>query len=246
MSFSAWRESYEKLKRSLAWDSLYNLPLVRLHNNPHLYCAYSIALLLSLLKPDEESCKDELHLSYVCWMDYFAYLDKCSPEGHAGFYHRWPDGRGGSTSHDEVIGIAWLGGPLIARAILSRLEEFDGDYKGPGQVEGRLGEFNLYRFLFLKPYLKACAGYRVSWFSQALWVLTTIAPDFFTDRSKLSAGSLLRNWLMSKRMETLPISGAAIRAWKSRMKALGVGPKWCLERYLSEIPELREIAQEEF
>lgn len=219
----------ERLKRSNAWDHRYNLPTVPIHNQPHLYMAYCIHVF----------GWDAINIE-----DHAAFLHGCSRGPIPGLFARWPGTVGGYTSFDELIGIAYMD-RVAAEMVLDYLTLHDGDYNVSGEP-GRPLEFNMYRFVFLTPYLKARAGFRVGAISQIAWAASTIVPQLFQREDQLSAGSLLRNWLMSKAMREYPISGAAIRAWSKRMREMGIGPRWCFERYLREVPELREFAPDHF
>ena len=73
--------------------------------------------------------------------------------------------------------------------------------------------------------------------------------DFFTrkrERKIGDVGGMLRLWLMLDTMEKYPISGLAILFWKSRLKAIGWGPRRCFTVYLNECPVFTETAPEEF
>jgi hypothetical protein len=161
-----------------------------------------------------------------------------------GLFNRWPDGTGGKTSHDELVGMAYLN-QEAARQIVDYLTEKDGEYNNTSFKETIPEENNQFRFIWLLPFLKSCAKYRVSLISQVLWI-SCLLTDFFKKKENLDGSGLTMRWLMCERMGQYWLSALAIFFWKLKMKSLGVGPKYIFEnKYLVEVPVFAENALEE-
>ncbi|MEO0271998.1 MAG: hypothetical protein ABIM30_02775 [candidate division WOR-3 bacterium] len=96
----------ETLKSSNVWDHRYNLPLVPIHNNPHLYCAYA-----SLI------CKYHF--------DVESHIKRCRAKD--GLIYRWPNQWGGTLSHDEILGLCFTS-PNTVEEIYYHLIENNYDY----------------------------------------------------------------------------------------------------------------------
>jgi len=218
----------EEFKGSNAWDNKFALPLIPMHNNPWIYSAYVRKLCGGF---DSE-------------MDYilFSHMNKCEVE--PGLFNRWPDGSGGVTSHDEIMGLAYHDHDT-AKDILLYLEKHDGEYinvHNPGKWTSE--KFNVYRFIFLKPYLKACAEWHVSLLSQAQFSAFLIY-DLITHKGIDPAGRL-RIWIMLEAMEIFPLSGFVISIWRKIMKNKNITPKLCFTHYLAEVPIMKKMAPEYF
>lgn len=218
----------EKLMKSNAWDSRFSLPTIPMHSNPWIYTAYCLYL---------AGKADGVDYRTKFWPGIDEFFAKCLLP--SGVFTKWPGG--GFTSHDEIMGAAWLR-PGIAREILEYLEKNDGLYDSE-RPESPREDHNVYRFIFLKPYLKACADYRVSFVSQLVWSIAAIANcwNFTGD----SSGVLLF-MLMGDKMEKYPISGISVWFWRRRLtKKFGCTPKLVFSKhYLTECPVLAEIALE--
>lgn len=236
-----------KIKGSNVWDSRFELPLIPIHNNPFLY-SYYVMKMAGYTKEIHERLS--LH------------AENCRTS--FGVFDRWPDGSGGIMSFDELMGLAahheWA-----AQEILAYLTETDGVYiNRPEDVKPHeLDEKHyVYRMIFLKPFLRACAGYKVNLISQAQFSAFLIydllthkftIDDFFkadagTDefRKKLDAPGRLKIWVMLDYMEKYPLSKLAVNWWRRSMRKKDITPKTCFANYLSEVPIMWEIAPESF
>lgn len=201
---------YTAFRNSTAWHPEYDLPLCPDLNNPHLYCSYAF----KIMKAGGMTAAEQLG-----FLDrYDAYAKKCQIA--LGLLNRWPDGHGGMTSHDEVMGMAYLSQSL-AQEILTRLLADDGVYiTHPGEAEGRPSyDFNLLRFVWVLPFIKARALPRVGQISQSVWAAhMTYDALRFKAGSTDDAGGRLRNWIMLEAMEPYGISRAASSFWVWMMK----------------------------
>lgn len=202
------------LKVGDSWDARYDLPLFPYLNNPWAYGAYVLKL---LGRPQELVNRFTAHAGYC--------------EIGIGYFRRWPDGSGGPTSHDELLGMAYACEPVIARRILSRLEEMGGVYNSKDS------EYDtMYRFLFLVPFLRKRAGYKVGLTDQLKWSIHVV---WSAVKSNGSSGPL-KIWLMEE-MKSYPICSAAFAFWKSRMKEKGPYPRWMFEEHFPAYYELSLI-----
>lgn len=216
----------QKFKDSNAWDPRYNLPLVPKANNPWIYLAYATKLVKDANLSDFDR-KYELKIWNLL----------CSCEVKPGLYNRWPDGSGGVTSHDELIGMAYLV-PEMAFRILSHLEIHLGYYNNLGT--GGYLRFNLYRFVFLKPYLKVRAKMDLNLWDKLAWSAYMLLDALFY-KGRDEDGRLMR-WLMAEHTQHL----WATRFWVESMNRKVRGPKQIFETYLTECPVFREVAPDNF
>lgn len=234
---------FKSFQASNAWDQRFNLPLVPMHNNPWIYLAYA----LKMVRLGKHTNDELIELVDLCE----DHLAACRTKVWGEFY-RWPDGSGGNTSHDEVMGIAYVDWCLKlatkpTQAILSRLQQTDGEYNVQNLPEGVPERWNIERFVFLEPFLKACAGFRVGLISQ-LWFSIPLLVDIFKYKKEDGNESgILLKWIMFEPMEKYLLSGICIQIWKSKMKKLGINPKQIFtEKYLKECPAYGENAPNEF
>lgn len=226
-----------KLPYSQAWDPRYDLPSVPIHNQPFLYGAYAIKI-IKLRDGNDFLASHMVHNTIYRFWDYIA---KCEKE--SGLYNRRPDGSGGITSHDELIGLVYIKWPE-SQYILEYLKKHRGRYVNTSEVSWNPFKWNLYRFPWFIAYLKARRDDYLSNAWQFIWSLQLLAPDLVWFRP--DNGGLLRKWIMLDEMERHPISGWFIKKWRAKMKRLGIGPRKCFEHYLVECPVFREFAPEEF
>lgn len=237
-----------KVMGSNAWDEIFSLPLIPMHNNPHLYSHYVMKML---------GYTPEIHKRLSL------HAKNCRTS--FGVFNKWPDGSGGNMSFDEIMGICahhkW-----VSQEILGRLLKTDGIYVNsredvkPYELDEK---HYVYRMVFLKPFLRACAGYKVNLISQAqfsffLIVLDLLKHDFKKEdfdlekkdykkfRKKLNAPGRLRIWVTLDFMEKYPLSKLAVNWWRKAMHKKGITPKVCFNHYLDEVPIMREIAPESF
>lgn len=214
----------DKFKLSPAWDYKYNLPLAPMCNNPWIYLAYATKIITS---------KESLDRAYSS--NIWNQLARC--EKLPGLFNRWPDDKGGITSHDELIGIAYLDAHSAQR-ILKYLSDHWGHYNN--QSNEGFFRFNLNRFVFLKPFLKSCAGQPLTTLDKFLWSAYLIV-DLITYVSKDEGGRLMR-WLMCERMQDI----WSTRLWQKRMSERVRGPKEMFKTYLTECEVYYETSPEKF
>lgn len=220
----------DKIKESTVWDINYNLPTIPRHNNGHIYCAY-VTLILEKLGENTS----DIRASYI---DFF---NKCQLPN--GTFSRWPGGRGGDTSHDEIMGAAYMN-DVFARSLIDYLTKMDGQFSVEKQEQYNERR-NQFRFVWLMPFMKACAGYRVSLFSQAAWGLYAL---YNAATWKGDCSGTLKVWLTLDRMKEYPLSAFFGFIWKLWMeKKHKITPKIIFTKYyLTEEPVLGQIALDSF
>lgn len=209
---------------SNVWDSRYDLPLLPDYSNPWIYGAYAYKIIKQW--GEDQDTKN-------LFVDFMLYSEKCKVE--TGLYHRWPDGFGGVTSHDEVIGLCYISS-AVAKDILAYLDFHDGQYNNMKNLEPSFipDRYNLYRFFWLRPYIAECAKATVSIISQlkwAAWVITNAMVARFGDWD-----TKCFIWLMSEKMENYTICKAALMFWQYRMKKKGMNPHVFFENALAKYP----------
>lgn len=238
----------EKLKASDAWDTRYDLPLFPKYNNPWIYGAVALKL---LRKAGLSATEDAMLVTR-----FEAHAEACRAkdiEGNPipGLFSRWPNGAGGHFSHDEIIGLAYISAKF-AREILDYLEENDGVYSN---IIGAISDpsfadrYNVYRILYVKPFLQACTQRRrVGFASQLQWSSTIITDAIHYKRGDTGdAGGRMRTWLMLDHMGKHFISGTAGLIWKAAMRSKGATLQGTLSLEPgSGYPIMREITLAEF
>jgi hypothetical protein len=205
------------LMASKAWDKRYELPLFPEFNNPWIYGAYAKKLLEESSSPDDLRVRFTIHAMYC-------------QGNEPGFFTRWLGGDGGSTSHDELMGLAYVCEPFVAKKILDRLYARDGVYNPEDKPVD-----TMWRFIFLEPFLRECAGLPVGLFSQLKW-----AAHVFWSALTYKSGSSgpLKIWLMGDVMSKYIICHAAYTFWKRRMAKKGPFPQWMFTEHFPAYPEL--------
>ena len=204
----------KKFEESNAWDWGCLLPTCLELNNPWIYAAYAKLNCDLSGQPTEFSARANEHFYH------------CETQHHNGLFYRWPHKRGGDTSHDEIIGAAYLSS-ILATNIYRYLEIHKWQFNNQNR-KGKTLEFWMGRFIFLKPYLKARGNYKVNIFDQIIWSISLIAS--LINKPPGDGGGRLRNWLMSQEMKRFLICRVAINIWK---KNTGLSPK---EAYALELP----------
>lgn len=149
-----------------------------------------------------------------------------------GLYRRYP-GCNSNTSQDETLAQATISS-LAAQTIL----EYGRKHWWVFQPQG--GEFQwgswLGRFVWLRPYVKFCAVFRMNWFDQILWSACCMASPFsaYSDTS----GKLLF-WVMSRfimKANGKPwLCKQAIRFWNWRMAGKYESPQELFEVYFGSV-----------
>lgn len=106
---------FEQLKESNAWSAAYQLPNMPMHSNPWIYTAYAHRIFWNHFGPaDIRDFNSSLRL-------YFA---KCEPV--PGYISKWP-GDTNPTSHDELLGAAYLSKEFASRSV-AFLASRNGNY----------------------------------------------------------------------------------------------------------------------
>lgn len=196
----------DNFRASNAWDERYRLPTCPNQNNPWLYMAYAERI---------GFCTNQVVVSRI---EAEAFGVKCEIE--SGLIARWPTKDGGMTSHDELIGACSLS-PWLADRIAAYLERHDGEYNSTGEVSDIPERYDLFRIVWLMPYVRACAGWQVGLFSQLLWSVSCILSALDADLG----GGKLRFWLMFPQMENLPLCSLAIAFFRACAGARGITPQ---------------------
>lgn len=227
---------FSRFEQSPAHHPESQLPLCPDLNNPWIYAAYAIKLmrLEGLTEAQDALLKARIKAwAALCRIRF-------------GLFDRWPGGRGGVFSHDEIMGMAYLSTDL-ARELILYLTEMDGRYcNKPEEVKpGFEDEFNVYRIRYVEPHLRACApGFSVSLFTQLQYGIALVF-DALTYKRGGESGRL-KIWLTLGRLEKFWLSGFAIAFWRYRMKRAGITPKACFEVELKAYPLFAEVAPKEF
>lgn len=221
------------------WDSRYWLPTFQRHNNPFLYMAY-FNLLLRRQHPDHGLTEFSVYEHYLRCL-----VDSQIHSGH-GLINRWPDGGGGETSHDELIGLSALC-PPAARHVEAYLREHWGCYdnKKTGNKFWRFFRFNLYRFPWFVCYLRHRAGKPPSrWLDLAHVLYVRVQAWRFDKLRNPLTGSLLMTWLMGQTMRESqnPKVREAYDYWEKTLWIKGASPDWVFDRYLTEYPIFKQAA----
>ena len=212
----------EDFKKSSSWDHRYNIPLIPAHNNPLLYCAYSFKL---INKVDPISAAKILP-----W--YVLYVKAC--EIKKGLYYRWPNMTGGPTSHDELMGAAYMS-QIFAKDILKHLRSKFGCYDNGSdpKTKYRFFRYNLYRFPWFIVFLKASSGEKLNPIYKLIFSLF-LRQDAYTYKSG-DEGGRLRIWLMLDLMKT--ITPDACEYWLKQMSNKKITLKNCFKIYFPNNPE---------
>lgn len=217
---------FEELKASNAWDKETNLPSIPKFDNPWIYTAYVHRVFFNQLEPSE---REEFNAAIGLRMR------EC--EGPSGFIKKWPGAD--HTSHDELMGAAYLSEDFAARAI-EFLSRNDGLYA----LEPSYSDY-LYRFVFMLPLLKEAANYVVNYISQGLFAVFVLDDAFRTPPGETN--DTLKIWLYAERMRKFPLAKWALEIWEKRWLARGYNPKTIFTRnYLTDVPILAKYAREDF
>src|SRR3990167_9316746 len=217
--------SLTRLQNSLAWDVRYSVPTCPSLNNPWLYMAYAQA---SLVISHPEISKEDI-------LNHFF---KCTPNGIENMT-RWPDGSGGAISMDELLGAAYLH-EWIARDILAYLDKHWGQFPHPPDKPSWL-RHNMYRFVFMRPYLKAASGAKLCPFLDQLPIMLYILYGCF-NRDATEAGGKLRRYLIIQKTLRFSAIRFAANIWRKVMLRRGMTMKVALSLEPREYPILSQIA----
>ncbi len=191
----------ELFRDSSAWDRKWDLPLVPAHNNPWIYGAYAYQLMKLNGILDFERRDLEFR--------FYKYFSLCTVR--QGLINRFPDGRGGQTSHDELMGAASIN-PLMAREIYFYLKISKGYYiNRPDELKGRKQFFrhNIRRFPWAVCYIKLAGGINPSLF-QTFYTYGHILLNAYSG----SEGGSLRVWLMREHLSKNKILKHAYKKWE--------------------------------
>lgn len=229
-------QAWDDLKASNAWDASANLPLVPQHNNPSIYSAYAAKLVRNKLDDAEHT---QLYAAYLDW------ADQCRVIGPRGLFNRYPDGRGGVTSHDELMGRAWWS-VENAVDIDDYLDSTWGVYYNLGSLPlWKWPRFCIERFIWVRPFIKARAGRDISLFRQWLFA----AHVLWSARKPpepTAIGNYLRIWIMhnAAAYSKYPIMDAALSQWSAKMNEYDFWPRDAFKIYLAECPIFYQYACE--
>jgi hypothetical protein len=220
----------EKFQQSDAWDARYNLPTCPEYNNPFLYMAYADLVI-------EQAEGAGLSQALVN-----SYFDRCQFRfKEIGLFNRWPDGSGGLVSYDEIMGAAYFG-PKFAVLIHDYLEEHGGIFNNTGEDKPD-ESMDIYRFIFMRPYLLACCGFRVSLWDQLLVALNLLLDCF----SFASNGGKLKNYLLIYKMKGCWLVQLIGVFWRWQMKRHGCTFKTCLSKEPGDrYPIFGELAKDDW
>jgi hypothetical protein len=229
----------ERLRNSDAWDHGRDMPTANAAGNPWIYSAYADLV----LRLHGERLSGEAIVSY--WAACAVGPLKGIPNAGAGLFFRRPDRQFGNTSHDEVMGAAHLN-RKIGQIVLQHLDWSGGDYNPLMLPEDRPGRWNLYRMIWLRPYLVAAAGFRMSPMDQVIWSLKLLVEMWSdSDSSKTGPGPRLRAWLMSHHTRKHALCALAWRLYRWRMERKGCTLKHDLEQEPAW-PVLSELATNKY
>ena len=175
------------------WSHEYRLPLVPQHHNPWLYMAYAKSVGVSISPVDLET-----------------YYRACTVI--PGVFKRRPDGQGGKLSHDEMIGAAYLSSK-IARDLYLYLDVNSGYYDSekPGT---RKPATYMWRFPWLKPYLRTIAGQTASLLDQIFFCAYVLRDAIDSDAG---VSSRLRIRLMAEHMMQYRICRCTLSYWRKKI-----------------------------
>jgi len=221
----------EAFKESAAWSAVHEAPLAPGLNNPHIYGAYALKILRANGISGEEN--------FALRKSFKAFADACRIR--SGLFNRWPGGRGGLMSHDELLGLSYIDED-VAREIVLYLVTTDGIYANVRVDAPDLA--NVYRIAWVRPALTACAGFGLSLITQLIFGIGLLF-DALTWRSG-DQGGRLRTWLAIERFRGAWLAGFFIEFWIRKMESKGLSPKKCFEEYLTEYPIYHEWAPDTF
>lgn len=222
----------EEIRASNLWHPVYQLPLSPQNNNPWFYLALTVKVIFSR----GESLPEDFMFQVQ------KYMEAC--EKSPGLFDRWPKQAADDvTSHDELIGIAYLN-QNAARRILDYLEANDWEYNNSPVVTSRPMEHDLSKFIWFSSWLKSRAGVPLSTLGQLKYAIH-ILYDMVTVRSGDASGRLLI-WVTSVEMEKYPACRAVLIPWRALMAARGITPKTVLALEPKENPILSELAMDKF
>lgn len=219
------------IEASKLWDSEHCLPTIPIHNNPRMYTA----LVFKFVKASGEPIPLTWQVAYL------NFAAKCYRwEREVQIVSRWPGGRGGNFSHDEILGDSCLLS-LSATQHLCNLRRHYGIYP---DANGKLPLSRwFYRFIFLRPYLKAEANQKLPWWERIQWSAHVWLQARKTKREKFDADGLFKTWLMIEKM--IAHCPRTCEAWLSKMEREGITPKLLFQDYLKEV-SMADYAPESF
>lgn len=216
------------VENSELWSKEYAVPCIPQHNNPHIYIAVVFKLLrMSGVRISEDWMLDTLRFQVKCYHELLKQ------------YFRWPDRKGGSFSHDEIIGGAAIS-QIFARDCLFKMQENDGIYPDENGLIVDSRDFS--RFIFLFPFLQSRVYNRVSLISQVKWSFHVVYAALMTSRESLDADGILKILVMSDEMSRYPLCDLAIKVWKIILNKRDVTLEYIFGKfYLVECPTILKI-----
>lgn len=218
----------ELFEDSTAWDARYRLPLVPRYNNPWIYGAYAYKLMI-----DNRAPITELKLLNERFSFHFRHCQVTQ-----GLINRWPDGTGGMTSHDELIGAAYIS-VTNARALYFYLKMMNGYYiNKPNEVKRKqFFRHSMKRFPWVMAFIKLRAGFKPSVF-EILYTMGHITIQAFlkgesgTCKIWLMRDVYVQNWFLKQ----------ACKFWVKVKRCRGESPEDWLSKEIKNEPVFYELA----
>lgn len=213
----------ELIEASSAWDIHHKLPLIPIYNNPGFYCALMVKI--AGMFPDS-------------WKEAFEFFWKGSVTPNIS---RFPSGRGGNFSHDEIIGWAFLS-KEACEFLLWKLEKWWGWFPNEyGKFE--IGRF-FYRFIFLKPYLLMRLGRPLPWHWEKLWCYHVSRSTKNTTKLNFDTSGINKIWIMGTHVGQYPECARVFSLWCAHMLDVKISPPDIYSVYLGDVPIVKQMAPE--
>lgn len=220
----------ELFEDSTAWDARYRLPLVPRYNNPWIYGAYAYKLMI-----DNRAPITELKLLNERFSFHFRHCQVTQ-----GLINRWPDGTGGMTSHDELIGAAYIS-VTNARAICFYLKMMNGYYiNKPNEVKRKqFFRHSMHRFPWAMTFLKLRAG---KGFSPSIFELIYTALHICLSAFSKSESANCKSWLMRDVFQMHWFLRYPCKFWTKIKINRGESPETWLPKEIKNEPIFFELA----
>lgn len=230
----------EKFENSNAWHKESGLPLAPDFNNPFIYLAYSVKIIRF---PEDASIRPSIVEIATLFAKIKDWIEKCRIR--PGLFNRWPNGTGGIFSWDEIMGLAYFS-PEIAKELLMYLYVEDGVYcnKPEEMKEGEEEKYNVFRFIFMEPYLRARSQLRVGLINQLKFILHIARDGFQWKPENPQEQGRCQMWLMGEEMKRFPLIKIAYLFWENKMTKNKMTPKLALKGHLEKCPVYAENAPE--
>lgn len=224
----ALSKCYSAFVDSKSWDHHYGLPLRPHHDNPHVYMAAFLWVSQGKLKIDE------LETLKANWL---SFMNACRIR--SGLFNRWPSGKGGRMSHDELLGIIYCAQKFQAMHIIDELRKYlddhDGVYNNTTDTN-IIGDsaFDQYRLLHLRPCITSAMGIPLTLRSQMALTISMLSSAIFGQGNGTHWRQALVNDLCVKRSHGLLCLTYSI--WKWIMNKKGKTPIIVMDDYFGTEP----------